>query len=96
MWVAPNRNSERKVPSQFNDIELTVGAKEVDNLLPMWNENHEALGDAIKALRINPDSTVSAVAAQLGTIAGSMANLAWQLNEVAGKPDWYEILTESE
>lgn len=96
MWTAPNRNSDRKVPSQFSDVELTVGAKDVDDILNMWNESHEALGDAIKALHVTPDSTVSAISTQLGTIAGSIAYLAWQLSEVAGKPDWYEILTESE
>lgn len=96
MWTLPDRISSRKVPSQFSDVELTVGAKDVDDILNMWNENHDALGEAIKKLHINPDSTVSAVATQLGTIAGSMAYLAWQLSEVANKPDWYEILTESE
>ena len=96
MWTLPDRISGRKVPSQFNDVELTVGAKEVDDILNMWNESHEALGEAVKRLHINPDSTVSAVAAQLGTIAGSIAYLAWQLDQVASKPDWYEILTESE
>lgn len=96
MWTAPNRNKIRKAPSQFDDVELTVGAKDVDDLLNMWNEHHEALGESIKSLEITPDSTVSAIAEQLGTIAGSIAHLAWQLSDVAGKPDWYEILTESE
>lgn len=95
LW-ASNRNTAGKVPSQFNDVQLTVGAKDVDGILTMWNENHEILGDSIKKLHINPDSTVSAVATQLGTIAGSIAYLAHQLDNVAGKPDWYEILTESE
>lgn len=96
MWTLPDRISGRKVPSQFSDVELTVGAKDVDDILNMWNENHEILGDSIKKLHISPDSTASAIAHQLGTIAGSIAYLAWQLDRVADKPDWYEILTESE
>jgi hypothetical protein len=95
LW-ASNRTTAGQVPSQFSDVKLTVGAKEVDGILAMWNENHEALGDSIKRLHIDRDSTVSAVATQLGTIAGSIAYLAHQLDNVAGKPDWYEILTESE
>ena len=96
MWTLPDRISDRKVPSQFNDVELTVGAKAVDDILNMWNSSHEALGDAIKRLSINEDTTPSAISEQLGTIAGSIAYLAWQISQVAGKPDWYEILTESE
>lgn len=96
MWTLPDRISDRKVPSQFSDVQLTVGAKDVDDILNMWNESHDALGEAIKRLHINPDSTVSAIATQLGTIAGSIAYLAYQLDNVADKPDWYEILTESE
>lgn len=95
LW-ASNRNSVGQVPSQFNDVRLMVGAKDVDDILNMWNASHEALGEAIKKLHIEPDSTVSAIATQLGTIAGSIAYLAHQLDNVAGKPDWYEILTESE
>ena len=95
LWSS-NRNSAKKVPSQFSDVNLTVGAKDVDDILNMWNASHEALGEAIKKLHIEPDSTVSAIATQLGTIAGSIAYLAYQLDNVAGKPDWYEILTESE
>ena len=96
LWTVADRNTIRHVPSQFSDIQLTVGAKDVDDILNMWNQNHEGLGDAIKSLFINEDTTPSFIAEQLGTIAGSIAYLAWQISEVADKPDWYEILTEKE
>lgn len=95
LWTLGDTDTP-SVPSQFSDVKLLVAAKHVQNILPMWNDNHAQLGDAIKALRIDEDSIPAFVAEQLGTIAGSIAYLAHTLDKVANKPDWYEILTETE
>lgn len=96
LWTVPDtmKKATRRAPSKYAEIDLTVSTASVDNIVDTWNASVDTLSKAISELRIDPKSNPKKEAERIGTVAGSMAYLAYELNEVAGKPDWYEILTE--
>lgn len=81
------------VPSKFTGVEYVVTSKEVSDIVSAWNEQCAALGEAISRSTITSDSNTTKSAKDLGTLAGSIVALAFALSEVAGKPDWLDILT---
>lgn len=86
----------RLVPSKFDDVQYVVIAADTDNLVQVWNDKREDLASNLAKLSITPKSDPKKTAIQLGTIAGSIGALAYNLHVVAGKPDWYHILTDNE
>jgi hypothetical protein len=62
----------------------------------IWNSQREAVGKSLQELEITPTLDVKKAADQIGTLAGSLAALAYTLDSVQGMPDWYEIITEKE
>lgn len=88
--------SSRIVPSKFDGEQYIVSTVETDNLVQVWNERHDDLANNLAKLVITPKSDPKKMAVQLGTIAGSIASLAYNLHAVADKPDWYLILTDTE
>lgn len=96
-WKLPsNRQTiEREAPSEFDEVVVKVSTKDVENIIQMWNDSKDALGQAITSLEIVPELTPSALATRLGTISGAIALLSSKIAEHQSKPDWYEILTES-
>lgn len=95
-WHLPsNRQTiERVAPSEYDEITIKVSTKDVENIVEMWNDSKDALGQAITSLEIVPGLTPSALATRLGTISGAIALLSSKIAEHQSKPDWYEILTE--
>lgn len=86
--------SLQKVPSKHEGFDMTVSTTEFPAPVLTWNTQRESLGAAITKLEIKPTDKPSELAKKLGTTAGSMAYVAYRLNEVATRPDWYELLTE--
>lgn len=84
----------QSVPSKHEGFDMTVSTTEFPAPVLTWNTQRESLGTAITKLEIKPTDKPSELAKKLGTTAGSMAYVAHRLNEVATRPDWYEILTE--
>jgi hypothetical protein len=77
-------------------VDYTVSAKQTDDVVAVWNKQHEAVGQALSALVINRDLPIKKVAEQIGTLAGSLAALAYELQQVSDRPDWYDVLTETD
>jgi hypothetical protein len=77
-------------------VDYTVSAKATDDVVAVWNKQHEAVGQALSALVINRDLPIKKVAEQIGTLAGSLASLAYELQQVSDRPDWYDVLTETD
>lgn len=84
----------KKVPSKFDEVSYTVSTKDVVQLVQVWNSQREATGKAMTDTEITPDSNPKDLAIKLGTVAGSLAALAYQLSEVATRPDWFDVLTK--
>jgi hypothetical protein len=89
-------NGSRRVASKHADVDYTVSAKQADDVVAVWNKQHEAVGQALSALVINRDLPIKKVAEQIGTLAGSLAALAYELQQVSDRPDWYDVLTETD
>jgi len=94
MWTVPDslKVSTRRAPSKYAEIDITVSTMAVDNIVDNWNASVESLSAALSQLVITSDSNPKKEAERIGTVAGSMAYLAYELSQVANKPDWYEIL----
>lgn len=86
----------RIVNSKFDEETYTVSTATSDNLVSVWNAKRQDVADALAKLSISPKIDPKKAALQLGTIAGSLAALAYSLQENSSKPDWYIILTEKE
>lgn len=84
----------RTVPSNFHGDEYTVSTKPIEGLVQAWNESRESLGASLASTEITPNINPKNLAVQLGTVAGSIAALAYKLDEYATRPDWFESITE--
>lgn len=89
-------NSVRTVPSKNDGVEYVVSAPDTSGLVLQWNKNREQITSKLAELEITADKKPADLALRLGTASGILAKLAYELDQVAGKPDWYEIITESE
>ena len=99
LWTidgADGSTNTRRVASKHADVDYTVSAKQTDDVVAVWNKQHEAVGQALSALVINRDLPIKKVAEQIGTLAGSLAALAYELQQVNDRPDWYDVLTETD
>jgi hypothetical protein len=99
LWTidgADGSSVSRRVASKHTDVDYTVSAKQTDDVVAVWNKQHEAVGQALSALVINRDLPIKKVAEQIGTLAGSLAALAYELQQVSDRPDWYDVLTETD
>ena len=95
LWTLPeNLQGARRVPSKHTDVEYTVSTKQTDDIVAIWNAQREAVGVSMSQLEIVPSMKPGKVAEQVGSLAGSLASLAYALEQVKNLPDWYEILTE--
>jgi hypothetical protein len=99
LWTIEGPNgatASRRVLSKHADVDYTVSAKATEDVVAVWNKQHEAVGQALSALVINRDLPIKKVAEQIGTLAGSLAALAYELQQVSDRPDWYDVLTETD
>jgi hypothetical protein len=99
LWTidgADGSSVSRRVASKHADVDYTVSAKQTDDVVAVWNKQHEAVGQALSALVINRDLPIKKVAEQIGTLAGSLAALAYELQQVSDRPEWYDVLTETD
>jgi hypothetical protein len=99
LWTidgADGSSVPHRVASKHADVDYTVSAKQTDDVVAVWNKQHEAVGHALSALVINRDLPIKKVAEQIGTLAGSLAALAYELQQVSDRPDWYDVLTETD
>jgi hypothetical protein len=86
----------RRVPSKHDEIEYVVSTKAADAIVELWNSQRESIGGSLARMEIVSSMKPGAVAEQIGTLAGSLAALAFELDQVKSMPDWYEILTDKE
>lgn len=95
-WVLPETGAAgpRRVPSKHKGIEFTVSTKTTEGIVKIWNSQREAVGKSLQELEITPTLDVKKAADQIGTLAGSLAALAYTLDSVQGMPDWYEVITD--
>lgn len=61
-----------------------------------WNANRQQLGKAIAGLNITYKSDAKDISTRLATVAGAMASLAYQIELVQDKPEWYLLLTDNQ
>jgi hypothetical protein len=97
-WVLPDTPAAgpMRVPSKHDGIEFTVSTKTADGIVEIWNKQRDSVGKSLQELEITPTLDPKKAAMQIGTLAGSLAALAYTLAGVQGMPDWYEIITEKE
>lgn len=95
-WIIAGNVSEvvQTVPSKNSGFDMTISTAEFPTPVLAWNSQRETLANAISKLEIKPTDKPREVALKLGTTAGSMAYVAYRLNELATRPDWYEALTQ--
>jgi hypothetical protein len=77
-------------------MEYVVAGPDNSGLVLQWNKSRDQITSKLAELEITPASKPADLALRIGTASGILAKLAFELDEVAGKPDWYEILTEGE
>jgi hypothetical protein len=95
LWALPEGMSiTKRVPGKHNEVEYVVSTKASSNFVDIWNKQREKIGASITGLAIEPSTDPGDMAVQLGSLAGSLAALAYDLEQVKNMPDWYEILTE--
>lgn len=97
-WYLPDTGAAgpRRAPSKHDGAEFIVSTKTTDDIVAIWNKQHDAVGKSLQELEIVPTLDPKKAAEQIGTLAGSLAALAYTLASVQGMPDWYEIITEKE
>lgn len=99
LWSLPQTNGmtvSRRVFSKHTDVEYVVSAKKQSDIVSVWNKQREAVGNALAALEIERGIDVKKISEQVGTLAGSLASLAYDLQQVSDRPDWYDVLTDKE
>lgn len=95
LWALPDAiHGARRVPCKHNEVEFIVSTKDGANLITIWNKQREKIGKMIGNLEIEPSLDPRDMAEQLGSLAGSLAALAYDLDKVGNMPDWFEILTD--
>ena len=82
------------VPSKFSDNAYVVSSGSAAGLLKAWNDKHKTVGETLAKFAITPDTDPEKMALQLGTVAGSIAALAYALKSVADDDNWYAKLTD--
>lgn len=92
--TADTPSSLRKAPSKFTEVDYTVSANNVPNLVDAWNTQRGKLGEVLALTEINSKADPKHIALQLGTVAGTLAALACMIDEVSTLPDWYDSLTK--
>lgn len=97
-WYLPESGElgPRRVPSKHADLDFLVSTKTTDNIVELWNKQREVVGQSMKELNITEKLNPKKAAEQIGTLAGSLAALAYTLASVQDMPDWYEIITEKD
>jgi hypothetical protein len=97
LWALPGSiRMEQRVPAKFSDVDYVVSTKQTDDIVAIWNAQREAVGTSLTQLEIVSTMKPGKVAEQVGSLAGSLAALAYALDQVKSMPDWYEILTDKE
>ena len=92
--TADTPSAFRKAPSKFTEVDYTVSANNVPNLVDAWNTQRGKLGEVLALTEINSKADPKHIALQLGTVAGTLAALACMIDEVSTLPDWYDSLTK--
>lgn len=95
-WTIGDSNFPKEVASTLEGQKFTVAGPISDDIVNSWNSKCEKLGESIAKMQVTAKSDPKKLGAQLGTIAGSIAKLAYELQSVAGQPDWFQTLTEKE
>lgn len=95
LWVLPESLvGAKRVPCKHNDIEFVVSTKATKDIVALWNKQRATIGSSVAELEIDAKLNPGKTAEQLGSLAGSLAALAYELDQVKSMPDWYEILTD--
>lgn len=71
---------------------LLVGHRQYDDWVPRWNGAVRHFGQLLSNLTIEPDSDPRQLYNELANAAETIASLAYALQVVKGKPDWYTLL----
>lgn len=89
-------DNERRVKSKNDGLDYVVTGTTSSQISAEWNKNREAIVSLLAKSEIAPGVSPGELALRFGTASGVLAQLAYDLYNVADKPDWYEILTENE
>ena len=96
LWTLPGERMEKRAPAKHTEVDYIVSTKQTDDIVAIWNAQREAVGVSLTQLEIVSSMKPGKVAEQVGSLAGSLAALAYSLDQVKSMPDWYEILTDKE
>lgn len=84
----------RHVPSKFEGSSYIVSSTAEPPTIDDWNERKAEVAGMLSGLAVTYKSDPVKLSEQLGTMAGTLAAIAYTLSAVADKPDWYALLTD--
>jgi len=78
----------------FNGVKLIVPRVfDTTDFANRWNRGREVFGNRLIELVVRPDADVRALIGTFVSGASTLATMADLLEQVADKPDWYELVT---
>lgn len=93
-WKIGGAEEAKAVPSKHSGATYQVSATDQKITIEAWNGSREALGASIAELEITYKTKPKELAKKLGTVAGNIAALAYELEAVSARPEWYDLLSE--
>jgi len=96
-WKLPGADAVKSVTSTLakvgpdHDERVAVGIKHVDSMVSKWNAKRVEIAKEIASMSIDMTDNPADLARSFGVLAGTFANISKVLDDVSGKPDWFEL-----
>lgn len=74
------------------DMRVSIPIRESDDWPQRWEAAREALAVSIAGLQITPQDDPKALAVAFQRGATSLASIAYAIDQVANRPDWYTLI----
>jgi len=75
------------------DLDVTVSISTHADWIDRWNAARKTFGQSVMMMAIDHDSDPAKLSAEFAAGASSFAGLAFAIQQVQDRPDWYELLS---
>lgn len=82
-----------RLAQPVGDLDIVISISTYNDWVPRWNGYYKRAGESLQLLGVDESSDPEVLSADLAAIARSTASMAFALQQVMNKPDWYQILS---
>lgn len=91
-WKIDASQVRREPELGKGDMRVSIPIREYHDWPQRWEEARESLAMNIAALQITPQDDPKALAVAFQRGATSLASIAYAIDQVANRPDWYSLI----